>query len=374
MIEPNPQLDLYTIILLTGIIQGLLLSILLIRRGSENSANTILGLLSLSFTLTITEIFLNHTELMLSVIFLYNFSESVQFALGPLLLLYMRRLAGYPPINTKYLHFIPFLLFTCYLIFEFSAPLAQRYNNFLATYKPEVPWISVEKLFDPDPWDLRRPLTTVVIYIHLATYIALSAVAFRSALLKRDSTGRKQWIWNLIIISTIGVLIFLASKTMFAGDIGENIVGIYLTLFIYVIGYFVVKDSPFFKSDKKKYETSSLSPEIAENKHQELSRMMEEEAIYRQDISMKDLAKLVGLTEHHLSQLINEKLGTNFFGLINRYRVQEAKQILEESDSDHLKIEEIGYQVGYNSKSAFYTAFKKEFGTTPQSHRENVRK
>jgi len=74
---------------------------------------------------------------------------------------------------------------------------------------------------------------------------------------------------------------------------------------------------------------------------------------------------------HHVSQVINEKLNQSFFELLASYRVEEAKVILKSDLGKKLTIEEVAEQVGYNSKSAFNTAFKKFTSHTPSAYRDS---
>ena len=57
--------------------------------------------------------------------------------------------------------------------------------------------------------------------------------------------------------------------------------------------------------------------------------------------------------------------------MLASYRVEEAKTILRTELGKKLTIEEIAEQVGYNSKSAFNTAFKKFALQTPSEYRES---
>ena len=88
--------------------------------------------------------------------------------------------------------------------------------------------------------------------------------------------------------------------------------------------------------------------------------------------SLADFAKRIGESKHHVSQVINEKLGRNFFELLASYRVEKAKSILTEDKSGKLTIEEISEMVGYNSKTAFNNSFKKLTGKTPSEFRKSA--
>ena len=96
---------------------------------------------------------------------------------------------------------------------------------------------------------------------------------------------------------------------------------------------------------------------------------MEREKIYREsDLNLKSLADRLAITPHQLSQFLNERLGSDFRSFINSYRVSEAKVLL--SEHPDLNILSICYDVGFGSKSAFNSVFKKETGQTPREFRD----
>ncbi len=73
------------------------------------------------------------------------------------------------------------------------------------------------------------------------------------------------------------------------------------------------------------------------------------------------------LTQHQLSQLLNEKLNTNFNGFINSFRIDRARELLvSEPDAPVLNI---AFAVGFNSKWAFYDAFTRFTGKSPVAYR-----
>ena len=88
--------------------------------------------------------------------------------------------------------------------------------------------------------------------------------------------------------------------------------------------------------------------------------------------SLSELAKKIGESPHHVSQVINEKLNKSFFELLAQYRVEKAKKIITEDKENKLTVEEISEMVGYNSKTAFNNAFRKLSGKTPSEFRKSV--
>ena len=87
--------------------------------------------------------------------------------------------------------------------------------------------------------------------------------------------------------------------------------------------------------------------------------------------SLSDLAKKIGESPHHVSQVINEKLNQSFFELLASYRIEEAKRILGDKTKNNLTVEEVSETVGYNSKAAFNNAFKRLTDKTPSEYRKN---
>ena len=81
---------------------------------------------------------------------------------------------------------------------------------------------------------------------------------------------------------------------------------------------------------------------------------------------MPALAKALHIRPQLLSQLLNNNLNKSFSNFINEYRIEEAKRLLLEDSN--LKIEVIAENCGFNSNSAFYTAFKKVTNTTPAKY------
>jgi AraC-like DNA-binding protein len=70
--------------------------------------------------------------------------------------------------------------------------------------------------------------------------------------------------------------------------------------------------------------------------------------------------------------VINENLGSNFYNLINKYRINEAQGLILSPEKSKLKLEAIAYDVGFKSKSTFNEAFKRNTGLTPSQFRKNA--
>lgn len=100
--------------------------------------------------------------------------------------------------------------------------------------------------------------------------------------------------------------------------------------------------------------------------------MNDEEPFLNASLTLYDLAKDTGISSRELSILINHTLNKHFFDFINEYRIKKAMDLIQDSNDEKLTILEILYQVGFNSKSSFNTAFKKHTGITPTEFKKNT--
>lgn len=119
-----------------------------------------------------------------------------------------------------------------------------------------------------------------------------------------------------------------------------------------------------------KYSGSKIPEEARTTMVRKLKEFMDHKKPYlNPDLSIKDLSEPLNIHPKFLSQLINSQFDQNFYDFVNFYRIEEAKKILHLNEDKKMTILEVLYEVGFNSKSAFNTAFKKYTGKTPTEFR-----
>jgi len=119
-----------------------------------------------------------------------------------------------------------------------------------------------------------------------------------------------------------------------------------------------------------KYAKSGLNSEqLLEYKHRLEQIMQSQQAFLRSDLTLPKLAEAVNCSVNHLSQVINSGFGMSFFDYLNQHRIEHARELLTRLDGQSSAILNIAFTVGFNSNSAFYTAFKKCVGQTPAHYR-----
>lgn len=126
------------------------------------------------------------------------------------------------------------------------------------------------------------------------------------------------------------------------------------------------------KAREGKYAKSGLSREQSMKYQARLEEVMRSQQLYRKpDLTLPKLAEIVGCSVNHLSQVINSGCGMSFFDYLNQQRIEHAVTLLTKIDSQSSAILDIAFTVGFNSNSAFYTAFKKRVGQTPAQFRRS---
>lgn len=117
-----------------------------------------------------------------------------------------------------------------------------------------------------------------------------------------------------------------------------------------------------------KYVKSGLTLQEATEIQQRITQAFAYDKIYRNNtICLNELSNHIERDRYKVSQVLNEYLSKNFYSLINQYRIAEAKELLR--NQPYLSVKAVMYEVGFNSKTSFHNAFKKETGLSPNDYR-----
>lgn len=194
-----------------------------------------------------------------------------------------------------------------------------------------------------------------------------------SALEKISFTATRNLIVICLTVYAVEVLLILLLVVgVPAVDLYHNIIYTLFIMTLFAFGYNELIYSnlmaaPVIKEEK--YKKSNLKADSSKRIAESLERYMQEHKPYlNSEMTLKNLSDLVGEQPHTLSQVINENFGQNYYEFINSYRIEEAKRIMKEPAYQNYTLTAIGFEVGFNSKSAFYTAFKKATNETPAKY------
>ena len=132
------------------------------------------------------------------------------------------------------------------------------------------------------------------------------------------------------------------------------------------------EEDPSVVETAEKYEGSSLNETRKSAIARRLNQWFETESPYlRDELTLTDVSRKLGVTRSHLSQVINQTLNKTFHDFVNDYRIEAAKAMLENPEMDHLGVDAVAMEVGFRSRSVFFTAFKKRTQQSPAKWRKN---
>jgi AraC-like DNA-binding protein len=356
------------ILLFIGAAQGFLLSLVLfsMRRGNRNANRILASLLSL-FSLMI----FFHTSGELQGIpsdkaSHEHYAQTVFSLFGPLMFFYVRALTRrqFSFQEKDLLHAVPFVvLFAVFVAFAFMPDHARL----TVSLNTALPWLFMAQM---------------TAYFYFITRLLRN---HRKNIRENFSFVEKinlQWMSFLTTGQAIIWPVAFYIEMTGGGSHEWNIVWLMVSVLMYTMGYFGLRQPEIFAGKfsegdvfpdavRKKYEKSVLSPEDSSEVVNKLDKLMGLEKLYlNSTLSLPDLAKRLGVSTHHLSQILNESIGVNFYEYVNGKRVEEAKQMLKDPKLNHLSIAGIGFEAGFNSLSAFNAVFKKHTGSTPSAFRE----
>lgn len=136
-----------------------------------------------------------------------------------------------------------------------------------------------------------------------------------------------------------------------------------------------ISDDLFHESVKqKKYNKTSVSPEQAKTTLTKADAVMNEKGVYLEPtLTLGDLAELTGVSTNHLSQVLNEVAGKNFYDYVNSFRLQHFLNVYQSKEYKNFTILALAYECGFKSKSTFNTFFRKNMDMTPSEYVKNIK-
>ncbi|GGA65142.1 transcriptional regulator [Neiella marina] len=156
-------------------------------------------------------------------------------------------------------------------------------------------------------------------------------------------------------------------------DIGVSIYHLTFILLLALLTYTIAR-GPWVEQIQlpEAGEASSNQADFSSDKGGEVERiehyMRSEQPYLDSEITIDSLATALAISPKVLSVTLNHHFQMNFYEFINHYRIEDAKRTLVEQPNK--AITDIFYDVGFNSKSVFYSFFRKSEGMTPSAYRK----
>ncbi len=378
---------------MAAMIQGFFLALFLIANKIGNRiANGFLAVLVLFYSLDLGLETLYASPQVFEYPHLIGLIDALFFLYGPLLYFYALFLTSPQKISAKqtFLHFLPFVV----LLMAYFPLLFLQSVDYKLISEGVQPIAENEARFF-----LKNDVRGYVEM--LGGFHQLLYLAFTLLLLNKHAANIKDafsdidrinlaWLRNLtlatglILLIDIFLFFFVKSELLAFGN-AVLFISVLLAFLIYAIGYIGLRQPIIFsqtavetltettetQEKRGKYYKSTLTDEQAQENLAQLLELMKTEQLYLEgELKLSDVAENLGISNNNLSQIINEKLGKNFYDFVNEYRVEAAKQLLVNPKKQHLTLLAIAFESGFNSKSSFNNIFKKQCSVTPSEFKK----
>ncbi len=344
-------------------------------KGNRILSNRLLGFLLFSKALCILDFLATkHVDFMLDHIpHLLFIGSSFRILWGPLLLMYVQSITNpeFKFSKKQLLHFIPFSIHALWLTFSFHILSAEAKYTIIEN----------NELFNSGLWKVYPYLFYGYLFIY--SFLCLLSIRKYHQLIRENysdiSSINLNWLSFIVsgFIFKIGfdVWYIFSDKQTIGAMVAIYSSRIILFSLLNVMIFkclkhpFLLLGEKHIPQEKKKSLSKPLQDRYAEKV---LTYTKSHKPYLNPELTLEELSKMVDIPPRSLSEVLNESLNCNFYDFINKHRIEESERIFSEYKANNKTILEVLYEVGFNSKSAFNTAFKKYNGMTPSEFRKFV--
>jgi AraC-like DNA-binding protein len=374
------NLTLANIFFIVSISQLLLISVFLFtHKKGKKISNSLLGAFFFSISLNLIDTFLQFNHYYKSVPFLAFWGSCLPLLFGPFLYYYVQSLVYKDFVFSwkRWKHLLPFAIFFIFTEATYlSSPASFQHallNNLQLRRGPEyLPW------------------TASLIFLHFLLYAVASLRLIRKYRTEANQKFSDPFDNNRASISS-AIICFMVLMTLAAVNqltLLTSFSGYFYAIFSVLLLLVFLFISEILLKTMRRPELFSIVDEIPQG-HQSSTlglddgekkrllvmlkeHMARSKPYLEPQLTLEQLATQLSIRPKILSYIINNALQQNFFDFVNRYRIEEARQLLTDNPDKKLTVLEVLYKVGFNSKSSFNTLFKKYTGLTPSEFKKKV--
>jgi AraC-like DNA-binding protein len=352
-------LDTLKLLSVIAIFQTLLMATyLFIQKKGNSNSRIVLAILLIAFGVFLTGTILLLFHQSRTIIYFGHLANLTVFLAAPLLYFYYFSLTQ-PFFKFKYsmlMHALPFVIILFIMIYEI---VIKTNSKFVFNY---------------------YGIALLSILFLQGIFYLLAIYKERTRLKERKVDSEKvKWFSilfrSILLVFVLKLLLFVLWNIFGLVDVCMFFTGIFFILSFIIINMLVLYGlfNPDVLIHYVKYQGYSKNANINEEVYKNLQQLILEKKIYVDSLlNLERLGRVLNITEKQLSQLINENSGCNFNDFVNQYRIKEAQRLILDNNMNKSNILQIAYDVGFNSKSTFNTAFKKFTGITPSEYKRSA--
>ena len=186
------------------------------------------------------------------------------------------------------------------------------------------------------------------------------------------------------LISVIIVVVAVASITFtFIGrsyfsqnEVSLLIPSVIFSIFLFIIGFkgnHQVQVNSEFEEEEVFIDLSDVKSGQNEKLKNQLVQLFEIDRIYKYpDLRITSISETLKTNRTYISKLINEEFQMNFNEFVNKYRIEDAKRLLEDTSRKLYTMEYIAEKSGFGSVNSFTRVFKTIIGLPPGKYKERM--
>ena len=370
-------LDWLQLAALIGALQGLFLAGALFAQRNNRTANRLLAVLMLTFTVFLGSTVYYSTSLFERYPHFFGVSYHTPFVFGPLVYLYARAASdrAWRFGGRDWLHFLPVAI----------------------TIVSTIPWYM---LSGPEKIALLRGFIAGNVPTRLIVFDALKYVSgigysiatvllvlrhgreVQNSYSNVERVNLRWLLWITGAAAGIWLLAVLVSFTSDGNNLRDDWVSLGIALLVYSIGYMGLRQPEIFRYETREmpipptmenpadpYQRSGLADAEAEQLRIALVALMETEEPWKDsELTLAQLAERLETSPHKLSEVLNSQMRQTFYDFVNGYRVREVQRRIKAGEAKKLKMLALALDAGFASKSTFNDVFKKPTNQTPSAY------
>tara|TARA_R100000935_G_scaffold44696_2_gene67617 strand:- start:40918 stop:42009 length:1092 start_codon:yes stop_codon:yes gene_type:complete len=360
--QQHPSFDTWTAGFLIAVAMGLFLSVLLL--STKNKKSYPIAFFVLAFAAILFQYVLYWTGYQYVFPYFIMVPPLCYYLTGPLLYWYFLNLYQKPIPKTFAFHFIPACIVFCiYLLMLFRNTLGTQFS---------IPFIRLSS----NQWFIATHMVAYFLVLKFS-FVKLKDATSEFKTIRTNWAKILTWLYGIFILAYLSYYILV--NFSFFNDEWDYAISIMMTLSIYTIGYFIFKEPKVFDGEfyaeiflPNVSKAESLEDQLLDELYKKITTYMVQKKPYmHNELRLANLADQLDFSTHVLSKVINQRSGGNFNNFVNKYRLEAAESLLKEDPAASIKT--IYFEVGFNSKAAFYTAFKEKHHCTPLQYRQDIK-
>ncbi len=379
-----PNLNIYNIIILMGILQGFVFSFaILFTKKYYSKTNSFLAYTVLSLTFSNLQYWFLDSKLADYIHFFGILRIPCELLMIPMFYLFVKYyLEKEISKKQKMLLYLPFIVD---LFFQIIISInTEIFYDKLIKYNIVYTYLFIEETFS-----MIFSSILIILTIRLVNKYERSNQNYNLKFVKAKTKWLKQILTIGLIVCSYWVLeiYFMMSK-----DSGMSVyypLWICISFIIYWLSYVGLFQSSVLSQRKiirKELINKIIIEESKENKEIENknvnSKQQSHDKIFiefeklisksylNSNLSLEDIASELNISSNYLSQIIGNK-NYKFNDYLNSVRIEKVKSMLKDDSFSNYTITSIGLEAGFNSNASFYRAFKKQTNKSPSDYREN---